>query len=565
LPWRVIPWTASFVPLDDTLHAESGHAWRLAARLLLLGALVMSALASLAGCASLPPPGPRTISRALEDLPSTSLGRRVASAQPAPGLSGFRLVPSGQDALAVLVSLADQAQRTLDLQYYLVHNEPSTRSLLQHVRAAADRGVRVRLLVDDLNTAGNDEAFRRLTEHPRIEVRLFNPLPAGRFSTVTRVMASLREVDRINRRMHNKMFVADNALAFMGGRNLGDAYFLQSDSANFVDLDVVVAGPAVQALSRSFDRYWNSPLAYPVQVLVPQAKPADVQAAAVPPPLPPTDDPRPTAPAPAPPPAALDGAAPPLGREAQAQSPVAADLAPGTPLRLQWASARLLADSPEKIEQAVDGASPDAQMFDDVSALLRSARREVLIVSPYLVPGTRGMALFKSLRERGVRVRVLTSSLASTDAPVVHIGYSRYRGPMLDLGVELHELRNRLGPDRRLGSFGQSEARLHAKAVVVDGRHVLIGSMNLDPRSIDLNSEIGLLLNSPPLAAELTRLVDGVLTGSSLQVRRDDQGRLRWEGRIDGAPVVLHREPDAALLRRLTVRLLAPFAPEEML
>ncbi|UUX96210.1 phosphatidylserine/phosphatidylglycerophosphate/cardiolipin synthase family protein [Aquabacterium sp. J223] len=553
------------MPLDaSVVHAFTGRVWRLAARVLPAGALLMSALAPLGGCASLPPPGPRTVSRALDDPPSTTLGRRVAAAQPAPGLSGFRLVPSGQDALAVLVSLADQAQRTLDLQYYLVHNEPSTRSLLQHVRAAADRGVRVRLLVDDLNTAGNDEAFRRLTEHPRIEVRLFNPLPAGRFSTITRVMASLREVDRINRRMHNKMFVADNALAFMGGRNLGDAYFLQSDSANFVDLDVVVAGPAVQALSRSFDRYWNSPLAYPVQVLVPQAKRPDDAAATVPPPVPPSDDARPSAPTAAPP-VALDGSAPPLGAQAQAQSPVAADLAPGAPLRLQWASARLLADSPQKIEQAVDGAEPDAQMFDDVTALLQSARREVLIVSPYLVPGTRGMALFKSLRERGVRVRVLTSSLASTDAPVVHIGYSRYRAPMLDLGIELHELRNRLGPDRRLGSFGQSEARLHAKAVVVDGRHVLIGSMNLDPRSMDLNSEIGLLLNSPPLAAELTRLVDGVLAGSSLQVRRDDQGRLRWEGRIDGGPVVLHREPDAALLRRLTVRLLAPFAPEEML
>jgi phosphatidylserine/phosphatidylglycerophosphate/cardiolipin synthase-like enzyme len=511
-----------------------------------LWGLLLAVMHTLSACATLPPPPPRQATRALAEPASTALGRRVDGVQPAPGLSGFRVVTSGTDALAVLMLLADQAERTLDLQYYLVHNEPSTRALLQHVRAAADRGVRVRLLVDDLHTSGNDDALRRLTDHPRIEVRLYNPLPAGRFSTVTKVLASITDVQRINRRMHNKMFVADNALAFSGGRNLGDAYFLQSEEANFVDLDVLVAGPAVQALSRSFDRYWNSPLAYPVHALVPEAPPTPPASAASAP--------------------ALD--TPPLAQPTLGLPPnaVAREVAPGGRLRLQWAPARLLADDPAKIE-ALGDVPPEQQMFDDVARLLQSARREVLIISPYLVPGERGMALFRALRARGVTLRILTSSLAATDAPVVHIGYARYRESMLKLGIELYELRPEIGAQNsRFGAFGPSRARLHAKAMAVDGRFLLVGSMNLDPRSIDLNSELGLLVNSPPLAEELHRLFDEVVSTSSYRLQLGADSSVRWIMQAPGGkPVVEDHDPESSLWRRLGFRLLAPFAPEEML
>jgi phosphatidylserine/phosphatidylglycerophosphate/cardiolipin synthase-like enzyme len=510
----------------------------------LWGVLLVMAQA-LSACATLPPPPPRQASQALADPLSTTLGQRAQAAQPARGWSGFRVVTAGTDALAVLMLLADESQRTLDLQYYIVENEPSTRALLQHVRAAADRGVRVRLLVDDLHTSGNDDALRRLTEHPRIEVRLYNPLPAGRFSTFTKLLGSAAsDMQRINRRMHNKMFVADNALAFTGGRNLGDAYFLQSDKANFVDMDLLVAGPAVQALSRSFDRYWNSPLAYPVAALVPAASPPS--SALLSPPL---DAPAATQP--------LIGLPP---------DAAAREIAPGGRLRLQWAPARLLADDPAKIE-APANLTPEQSMFDDVLSLLRSARHEVLIISPYLVPGPRGMALFTELRRRGVRVRILTSSLAATDAPVVHIGYAHYREAMLELGVELYELRPRIGePNGRFGAFGQSQARLHAKALTVDGHHLLIGSMNLDPRSIDLNSEIALQIASPALAGELKRLFDETVATSSYRVERTRDGRLRWTtiGR-DGAPIVETAEPESSFWRRLGLWLMAPIAPEEML
>jgi cardiolipin synthase C len=528
-------------------------------RIVRVWSLLLAVMQGLSACASLPPPPPRVATQALGDPQNTTLGRRVAAVQPAPGVSGFRVVTSGTDALAVLMTLADQAQRTLDLQYYLVHNEASTRALLQHVRAAADRGVRVRLLVDDMHTAGNDDALLRMTRHPRIEVRLYNPLPAGRFSTVTKVLGSLHDVNRINRRMHNKMFVADNTLAFSGGRNLGDAYFLQSDKANFVDMDLLVAGPAVRALSRSFDRYWNSELAYPVDALVspdaPAATPASAASTAAPQGA--------SAPAEQP---ALDAPPPAEPTIGMAPDSAARDIAPGGRMRLQWATARVLADDPAKIETPAE-AGPDQTMFDDVATLLRSARREVLIISPYLVPGKRGMAMFHELRQRGVKVRVLTSSLAATDAPVVHAGYARYRKAMLQAGIELYELRPQIsGSSTRLGTFGQSNARLHAKALAVDGRWLLVGSMNLDPRSIDLNSEIGLLLNSPALSQDFQRLFDDVVQHNSHRLELRDDGGLRWVSQAGDGPVVVENtEPESTFWRRLSFWLMAPVAPEEML
>lgn len=527
---------------DPFIHRVTVPRWL---RLLCAAAAVIQ---SMTACATLPPPPPREARHAIADPQSTALGQRVAAAQSqaaARGLSGVRVVTSGSDALATLMTMADQAQRSLDLQYYLVHNEPSTRALLRHVRAAADRGVRVRLLVDDLNTAGTDAAFRRLTEHPKIEVRLYNPLPSGRFSTVTRLLSSLTDMDRVNRRMHNKVFIADNTLAFTGGRNLGDAYFLASDKANFVDIDVVVAGSAVAALSRTFDRYWNSPLAYPVHQLV---SASDAAASAAKPDQLDTGPP----------------AEPTLGLPPDA---VARQLAPGAGMKLTWARARLLADDPAKIETQGE-AGPDQLMFDDVASLMRSAKQELVIISPYLVPGRRGVALLADLRQRGLAVRVLTSGLASTDAPAVHIGYSRYRVPMLKQGVQLYEMRAHLDGDglKASGSgFGRSAARLHAKVMVIDRRWLLVGSMNLDPRSVQLNSEQGLLINSPALAAEVLKFFDEMTRRGSYRVELDRDGHLRWVAEHDGSSTVVEHEPDTSFWRRFTWRMLSPFAPEEML
>lgn len=517
---------------------------------LLLGGLI-------AGCAGLPPPVDQPRTQAFDQPEATRLGRLAHAAAPHPAYSGIRLLVSGEDALSTLVTLADQAERTLDLQYYLITNEASSRTLLRRVHAAAQRGVRVRLLVDDLNTAGEDESLMCLTRHPRIEVRLYNPFPAGRFSTVTRILTSLTDIQRINQRMHNKMFIADNALGVTGGRNIGDAYFVQSPTSNFVDLDVLAAGPVVRGLSATFDAFWNGPLAYPVTALVKQAPDCAGAVAA-----------RPAAPAAPPSEPGAPAPAPSVARDAAPVPPsaLAAELARGE-LSLQWVPAVVLADEPSKI--ASEGQPDQSETIaDDIMALMRSAQRELLVISPYFVPGPQGVVLVKELRERGVQVRVLTNSLAATDAPAVHIGYSRYRPDLLHLGVELHELRPSLGrPRTRLGSYGSSASSLHAKAVVVDRRTVLIGSMNMDPRSARLNTEIGLVMRSPVLAAELVRLYEDVARASSyrLELVSPESGVLRWRSAVAEVPSVEGREPGAGLGTQLMLMMLAPFAPEEML
>lgn len=503
----------------------------------------------LASCASLPAPQPRPAQHAFEHPESTTLGRIVAGSAPDARASGVRLLVSGEGALGSLVTLARRAERSLDLQYYIVRNDASARTLLREVHAAAVRGVRVRMLVDDLNTAGSDESLLCLTRHPNIDLRLFNPLPAGRFSTYTRILSSLTDLDRINRRMHGKLLVADNAIAATGGRNLGDEYFVRNPKSNFVDLDVLVAGPAVRRLSAAFDRFWNDPLAYPVAQVI-------------------HDTPRCSGPV---------SESPQQETNAQGEMVDAPDSTPvprsalarelrAQHLKLRWADVRVLADTPAKIAGADPSAPEPASIAGEVERLLASARTELILVTPYFVPGEHGVELIRGLRERGVRVRVLTNSLASTDAPVVHVGYARYRSRLIDQGVELHELRNQLGtPRSQLGRFGSSLASLHAKAVVVDRRTVLVGSMNLDPRSQHLNTEMGLVIPDADIAEQLVRLFDDVASDSSYRVRKDGDGRLRWNGGSPKVPNAEGSEPGASLGLRMLMFLLTPFAPEEML
>lgn len=530
--------------------------------------LLAATLAACAACASLPPPPARPVTHAWPQPETTGLGALATAAAPNLRFSGFRLLASGEDALAALAALADHAQRTVDLQYYLMRDDASTRALLRHVHAAAQRGVRVRVLLDDLNTAGADDALLCLTRHPNITLRLYNPFPAGRGSTLTRVLASIRDVRRINQRMHNKMFVADNAMAVTGGRNLGDAYFVQSLASNFVDLDVIAAGPVVRDLSASFDRFWNSDLAYPLETLVDRKPECDGPVAAAPPSPNATpgagrasadggtaESPPSTPPSTSPP--ARSGVAIP-------DSAFSQELGAGR-LQLAWVPAAVLADAPSKI--ASEG-SPDRSetITDDIVTLTRSARREVVLISPYFVPGRRGVALARELRARGVQLRVLTNSLAATDAPIVHVGYARYRRDLVAAGVELYELRNQLGaPRSRLGSFGSSLASLHAKALVIDRRLLLIGSMNMDPRSARLNTEIALVMRSPALAGQVVQLFEDVAASSSYRVESLADGGLRWVGQAPGAPTVEGSEPDAGVGLQLMLMLLSPFAPDELL
>jgi putative cardiolipin synthase len=488
----------------------------------------------MSGCVGLPRHVEKIRSEALPDPEITSLGRIVAAEEGARNLSGIRLLTSGEEALADLISLADHAERTLDIQYYIIHQDDSARILLHHLRLAADRGVRVRVLVDDLNTAGEDRRFMHLGQHANVEVRVFNPFPGGRSAIWTRLLASVNDIPRINHRMHNKLFVADNALAITGGRNIGDQYFTRDEHSNFIDLDVVAAGAIVPELSASFDAFWNSKYAYPIASV---AAPVNAEPAS------------------------------PLPMEGSAASAnwLEHELESGS-VNLTWVPATVLADRPAKI---ASDTSPEEEVTisNSIAALMRSATQELIVISAYFVPGQDGVAMMRDLVSRGVHIRILTNSLASTDSPLVHTGYSRYRAALLKLGVELSEVRPKLGQKRaRFHPFRGSSASLHAKALVIDQKMVFIGSLNMDARSAHTNSELGLVMRSAEIARQVTSLLDDISADGSYKLRLvDHSNRVEWTSGEPGSEKTWYTDPETTRLQRFMLKILGPFAHEELL
>ena len=496
--------------------------------------LLAAAILVISGCAGLPRHVQKTPSVAFQKPETTALGHIVAGDEVGKNLSGIRLLSSGDEALASLIALADHAERTLDIQYYIIHEDESTRTLLHHVRLAADRGVRVRLLVDDLNTAGEDRRFLHLSSHANVEVRVFNPFTAARFATWTRFIFSATDIHRINHRMHNKLFVADNALAITGGRNIGDAYFTLDPHSNFVDLDVVAAGAIVPELSASFDAFWNSKYAIPIGSV---ASAVDIEGTSAP-----IVEPD------------FSINANWLEHELDAHD-----------VHLIWVPATVLADQPAKI---ADESSPEEEMTiaNDIAALMQAAKQELIIISPYFVPGKQGMALIRELVASGVRVRILTNSLASTDSPLVDIGYGRYRVALLKLGVDLREMRPKLGQKHaRFHPFRSSNASLHAKALVIDQKIVFIGSLNMDERSARINSELGLVISSTEIARQVTSLLDDLSTDGSYRLQLDAAGHVEWVSGDAGAQKIWHVDPETSRTERLWLKLLSPLAPDELL
>jgi phosphatidylserine/phosphatidylglycerophosphate/cardiolipin synthase-like enzyme len=495
--------------------------------------LLAVAVLLISGCASLPSHVVKSHTEALSRPETTSLGRIIAAEEGGKNLSGIRLLTSGEEALGDLIALADHAERTLDIQYYIIQQDESARILLHHVRLAADRGVRVRVLVDDLNTAGEDRRFMHLSEHTNVEVRVFNPFPGGRHATWSRFLASANDIGRINHRMHNKLFVADNALAITGGRNIGDQYFTRDPHNNFIDLDVVAAGAIVPELSATFDAFWNSKFAYPIASV---ADPVNAE-----PPSPPAEK----------------------GDAANANW-LEVELQSGS-VHLTWVPATVLADRPAKIASET---SPDEEVTiaNNIGALIRSAKQELIVISPYFVPGHDGVAMFAQLVGQGVHVRILTNSLASTDSPLVHNGYSHYRVALLKLGVELSEVRPKLGQKRaRFHPFRSSTASLHAKALVIDQKTVFIGSLNMDARSAYTNSELGLVIRSAEIARQVSSLLDDISADGSYRLRLVDHDKIEWSSGEAGAEQTWHIDPETTRLQRFSLKAVAPFAPEELL
>jgi cardiolipin synthase C len=544
-------------------------------------ALVFAAL-WVTGCASLPSEVDRPVSTALANPAETRLGSLVAARAAKAGTrndSGFALVGDAELAFTSRMTLIKAAQKTLDIQYYAIFADETTERMFDALREAAGRGVRIRILLDDFNTSGKNAQVLKLAFEKNIELRLFNPLPGGRGSLMFRILGNLKDTARMQRRMHNKIFVADNAVAITGGRNLGETYFGQSTGTNFVDIDVLAAGRIAQDLSRSFDQYWNNPLAYPVQSLMTEK---EIDALKRKPPAP--ENPSgPVGTAQAANLPAGDGTVTPSARPERATSTLPT-LPDSTDLRLltwTWAPSVLLVDKASKIAADADTTEESQDTtVDGLLQLMSQAKNNLLIVSPYFVPGERMMKQFSEIRQRGVRVRVLTNSLASNDAPAAHVGYARYRKALLEMGIEIYEMRaeqegsfssfgsaaiagGSIGGSTG-GSTGGSRASLHSKVVVMDDRMLVVGSMNLDLRSQLQNSEVAIVIRNRSISAEATRLIEPTLASGAYRVELEN-GRLVWRA-PQGSPLKDSLiEPDASWGLQLMLKLIGPFAPDEML
>jgi putative cardiolipin synthase len=471
------------------------------------------------------PPTERSGSRAIDlsATRNTRLGRAIAPlVESHPGKAGVRLIADPLDAFATWMRLVGKSERSLDLQYYIWDDDVSGTLMLAALREAADRGVRVRLLLDDLGTTGMDAELAALDRLPNAEVRLFNPLA---LRGGLKWLSYLGDFARANRRMHDKVLIADNQAAIIGGRNIDDTYFGASRERLFLDLDVLVTGRVVRQASARFDRFWASPSAWPVAGVV-----SDVHAG----------------------PEAFVTDAPQAARFREALKRVDLDdVLTGPDASMVWAPVTLVGDEPEK-GLGIPPANEDL-LTGQLREILETPARSIDVISSFFVPTPTVTEALTSLAARGVRVRVLTNSLDASDMPPAHAGYARYRRPLLAGGVQLYEMRRLTAGDvvdEPNGSLARSSTTLHAKAVVIDGETVFLGSYNVDPRSALLNTELGLVIESRALAGRVEAMFDEQLPHGVYELRLED-GKIRWlERSAEGRTIRHDREPGAGPLKR---------------
>ncbi|MDB6089472.1 MAG: phospholipase [Gammaproteobacteria bacterium] len=517
--------------------------------------------ALLGGCAALPPGAdfPKIESVALAHPEGTRLGGQFANAAREHGeTSGFRIITVGIEGFLTRVQMIDAAERTLDLQYFIFRGDETGRLLTDALLRAANRGVRVRVLIDDGDTIAGDEQIIALDAHPAIEIRIFNPFAYRGHGSVLRTGEFLFNASRLDYRMHNKLLVVDNAVALIGGRNIGNQYFQMDPESQFADDDVFVAGPIVRQLSVTFDEYWNSRFAIPAEALGRKQRTAAAFA---------------------------DHREQPSVRRGQPLKTGGIDyvkrIASGEPytgmisgqLPLVWAHAQVVCDSPDKTH-VESGVLAGRLMTRPVGDAAGAAQSELLMVTPFFIPADEEVQLLKDLRQRQVRVRILTNSLESTPGLAAQSGYLHYRVPLLEEGVELYEVRSLLGNARgsgqtaRLSRYGNYA--LHAKLFVFDRRKVFIGSMNFDQRSKRINTELGLIIDSPELAQQTATRFESMAqpeNSYALALRPGSAGsrpRLVWDTQEDGKAVEYAREPARSRWQRLEVKLLSllPLAGE---
>ena len=504
----------------------------------------------LAACGSLPAAPERQAVRA-EPVDATTPLAKIAAASSEPGgNSGARLLPLGVFSLDARIQLAERARQSLVVQYYQLENDATGRLLLQSLRNAGRRGVKVRVLVDDLYTAKSQRLLLALSRTPNIEVRLYNPFCCSRDGFISRFAASMQDIGRLNHRMHNKLFVADGVMAVVGGRNIADEYFVLGEFQNFIDMDALVVGDVVPQLEGVFDEYWNSKQVWPVGEILASVDGRQVDG----------ED--------------FDRWIGTGSRKIElpdadflGYGAIGKELDTGR-LALLWGKAQVIADPPSKPATMSEDEALATSVTMKVWGLLLAAQDEVELTSPYLVPGEKGMAAFEDLTKRKVKLTLLTNSLAANDEPLVHTGYVRYRERLLRSGANLYELSpERTSAGKQFGVFGKSLGRLHSKTAAIDGKRIFLGSMNLDPRSATQNTEMGIVMDSDALAQEMLRVIEVSKTRSSYRLRLTEDGyNVQWLA-TDGEQneVILHDEPESTLWQRLYNTLIGPFVPEVLL
>jgi putative cardiolipin synthase len=502
----------------------------------------------LGGCASLPKDFSRFPSYAVSEGPDTTLGRRFNSQlMDHQDQSGVFLLSDGLDAFVARAILARMAEQSIDLQYYMFHQDTVGQLLLGELLKAADRGVRVRMLIDDMYGSKADDVWTALDAHPNIEVRLFNPFARS----TAKNMQWLTRFSDVNYRMHSKSFTVDNQATIVGGRNIGDEYFNANPDLAFADLDVLAVGPVVPEVSQAFDQYWNSDYAYPASVLTAPAAPEQL--------------------------AELKEKAdqyPGQGEaaryvEALKNSQLAVALGQGS-AHFEWAHAKVIYDSVEKKTQDKNGKAE--LLISQLWPYMDKTVDELIILSPYFVPGKKGADALCMLSQRGVKVRILTNSLASNDVIAVHAGYTKYRKKLLRAGVELYELDEAI--TKKAGEKftwlpGLSKSSLHAKTMALDRKAMFVGSMNLDQRSLHINNEIGILFLNPAIANRSAQAFDQKIEKIAfrleLHTTEDGSESIRWHLKKDDGEIVYDSEPYAGFWTKLGVGFIRLLPVESLL
>jgi putative cardiolipin synthase len=507
--------------------------------------VILSLMMLLTSCATLPANNP-TQTLTITDTEDTRLGKLSAEmTRDHPGESGFYLLKNGQDAFAARLILMAGAEKSIDAQYYMIHGDTTGTLFVEQLVGAADREVRVRLLIDDMDLDGRDKNLMILADHPNIDLRVFNPFSRK----VGRLSQYITGFGKVTRRMHNKSLTIDNQVTIVGGRNIGDEYFGANPALVFGDLDVMAIGPVVQKVSTSFDQYWNNNMAYPIEVLQPDLF-----------------------------------VSPDEGRKELAkrladrslleyrQSLLNSDLVEIVKtgkIDYDWGHGTVLSDDPKKLASYEN--IEQYSLASQIGPFFDNLEKELLVFSPYFVPGKTGVKFLANLSRKGVRVGIITNSLASTDVGVVHAGYAKYRKDLLAAGIELYEVNSNLDKEakKKLSAPSGSRASLHAKSFILDGQRVFIGSLNLDPRSITENTEVGIMLESEEVADDLTRVFNEVISTGTfrLELVTEEDGRefIVWHGLENGKPKTWNFDPYTSFFQRFTVGLLGLLPIESQL